>query len=106
MMAIYNDIMNSSNAKLKELISNQRNTIAFNEIVTLTIMAVYNKKLLLTESGTSFFSHFDSGHKEEDNVKYSLYSLREILEQHLSIYDEYKKGHDYKQLLFAKVCIY
>lgn len=82
---------------------NQKDTVALNEILIIAITAVYNKKLLLNESATSFLVHFDSDHKEDNSAKFSHYSIREIIDQHLTIFDEYKQGRDYKQLLLAKV---
>ena len=103
-VTILNKINTSTNEYLKELIKDNKNLAAFDQILGQEIDTIFNQKLLLNvEKDIQIGQNIGLEKEEEAPLQYfGKKNFMELLEQDNSIYSVYLKGEDYESLLNEK----
>ena len=103
-VTILNKINASTNEYLKELIKDNKNLAAFDQILGQEIDTIFNQKLLLNvEKDIQIGQNIGLEKEEEAPLQYfGKKNFMELLEQDNSIYSVYLKGEDYESLLNEK----
>ena len=103
-VTILNKINKSTNEYLKELIKDNKNLAAFDQILGQEIDTIFNQKLLLNvEKDIQIGQNIGLEKEEEAPLQYfGKKNFMELLEQDNSIYSVYLKGEDYESLLNEK----
>ena len=103
-VTILNKINASTNEYLKELIKDNKNLAAFDQILGQEIDTIFNQKLLLNvEKDIQIGPNIGLEKEEEAPLQYfGKKNFMELLEQDNSIYSVYLKGEDYESLLNEK----
>ena len=94
---IIDKIYKSKNSNVKKILEKNKNLSVFYEILGEEIINLFNQKLLYNNT-------FDiSGEKEEQSLQtFGPNNLIEVFEENCKIYDVYKNGGNYQQLLKGK----
>ena len=99
-ITILNKIYTSSNSYIKSIIEKNNDIIAFNEIIGQEIDNIFTSKLLLSDNNLAGYG-FDTS----DDVPLQTFGPKnflEIFEEDCKIFEMYKKGEDYKNVLNEK----
>ena len=98
---ILNKINNTDNLYLTEKYLNSNNNFkAFEEIFGKDIDIIFNEKLLYTNKN---YQGFNFNESQDDMPNYfGKKNFLELLEEDLAIYEKYKKGEEYKNILEEK----
>ncbi len=92
---LINDIINSNNEYVQKIINVEKDFLTFNEILVKRINTLFTQKLLYTE-----FNGFPNFNNEEsNNIIPNNKSIDEIINESIKIYNIYKKGENYQELL-------
>ena len=97
-ISILNKIYKSKNIHVKKIIENNKNISVFNEIMGEEINNIFNQKLLLNDT----FDNFANNEEEKPLQTFGPKNLLEIFEENCKIYENYKNGGNYKELLNEK----
>ena len=100
-VTILNGIYTSQNLYIKSFIGKNDDLSMFYEIIGEEMENIFNQRLLLPEN--SNFGAFDLG--EEDDATPQTFgplNFMQIFEEDCKIFELYKKGEDYKKVLYAK----
>jgi len=102
-VSILNKINASNNEYVKELIKDNKNLEAFDQILGQEIDTIFNQKLLLNQEKDIQIGPNIALDKEETPLQYfGKKNFMELLEQDNSIYSIYLKGEDYLTKLEEK----
>ena len=92
---LINDIINSNNEYVKNIINEEKDFLAFNEILVKRINTLFTQKLLYVEFNG--FPNFNT--EESNNIISSSKSIDNMINESIDIYNKYKKGENYQKLL-------
>ena len=92
---LINDIINSNNEYVKNIINEEKDFLAFNEILVKRINTLFTQKLLYVEFNG--FPNFNT--EESNNIISSSKSIDEMINESINIYNKYKNGENYQKLL-------
>ena len=91
-------IFNSTHTTINDLLSNEEQLKFFKEKFIADMDVQFTKKLYLNDSKDKE-EDFHPIYNEDENIQFSLETLREMIDFKLSIYDKYLKGEDYQKAL-------
>ena len=91
-------IFNSTHTIINDLLSNEEQLKFFKEKFIADMDVQFTKKLYLNDSKDKE-EDFHPIYNDDENIQFSLETLREMIDFKLSIYDKYLKGEDYQKAL-------
>lgn len=91
-------IFNSTHTTINDLLSNEEQLKFFKEKFIADMDVQFTKKLYLNDSKDKE-EDFHPIYNDDENIQFSLETLREMIDFKLSIYDKYLKGEDYQKAL-------
>ena len=97
-ISILSKIYKSKNIHVKKIIENNKNISIFNEIMVEEINNIFNQKLLLNDT----FGNFVNNEEEKPLQTFGPKNFLEIFEENCHIYETYKNGGNYQELLNGK----
>ena len=95
-ITLLNKIYNSKNLYLKKIKDKDKDLIRFNEIIGKEVQEIFGQRLLLSNQGINF------GDIEDQVSSFGPKNFLEILEENIKIYNAYKKGENYEEMLKGK----
>ena len=95
---IINKIYKSKNIHVKKIIENNKNISVFNDIMGEEINNIFNQKLLLNDT----LGNFVNTEEEKPLQTFGPKNFLEIFEENCKIYENYKNGGNYQELLNEK----
>ena len=95
-ITLLNKIYNSKNLYLKKIIDKDKDLIRLNEIIGKEVQEIFGQRLLLSNQGINF------GDIEDQVSSFGPKNFLEILEENIKIYNAYKKGENYEEMLKEK----
>ena len=98
---LLSNVNNSTNEHVKAIIEQKLDCGVFNEVLGTEIAGIFKQKLLFTEIG-DLSSHLNPNQEEEEPLGFGKRTLREVVREDCDIYEAYKKGENYKELLNNK----
>jgi hypothetical protein len=97
LITILNKIFGNQNLHLKSIIDKNEDLSVYYEVIGKEVSEIFGQQLLLTQ-GISF------GDFEDEPLKtFGKKNFLELLEEDYDIYEAYKKGENYKQMLKEKM---
>ena len=97
-ISILNKIYKSKNIHVKKIIENNKNISIFNEIMGEEINNIFNQKLLLNDT----LGNFGENEQEKPLQTFGPKNFLEIFDENCKIYEIYKNGGNYQELLNEK----
>ena len=96
-VTILNKIFGNQNLHLKSIIDKNKDLLVFYEVIGKEVSEIFGQQLLLTQ-GISF------GDFEDEPAKtFGKKNFLELLEEDYDIYEAYKRGENYQQMLKEKM---
>ena len=98
---LLNDIMNSSNIYVKNLIYTENDFHVFHEVCITRLNNLFTQKLLYENNSFNF--NDNDNENSNENYSQSTQSIKDIIEEDIKIYLIYKAGGNYKEYQDKKI---